>query len=175
MSSSLQSTSLTGDAVTPAARRALIGSAVGYAMDGFDLLILGFMLRAISAELGFGPAQSATLVTATLFGAVIGGVGFGMLSDRIGRVRVLTYSILIFALFTGLCALAQGYWSLLAFRTIAGTGLGGEFGIGMAMVAEAWPASKRARASSSAAPSNSWLRLRVLTATCLPVCWSCAR
>jgi len=61
---------------------------------------------------------------------------------------VLTYSILIFALFTGLCALAQGYWSLLAFRTIAGTGLGGEFGIGMAMVAEAWPASKRARASS---------------------------
>jgi len=148
VSSSLQSTSLTGDAVTPAARRALIGSAVGYAMDGFDLLILGFMLRAISAELGFGPAQSATLVTATLFGAVIGGVGFGMLSDRIGRVRVLTYSILIFALFTGLCALAQGYWSLLAFRTIAGTGLGGEFGIGMAMVAEAWPASKRARASS---------------------------
>lgn len=148
MSSSLQPTSLTEDAVTPAARRALIGSAVGYAMDGFDLLILGFMLRAISAELGFGPAQSATLVTATLFGAVIGGVGFGMLSDRIGRVKVLTYSILIFALFTGLCALAQGYWSLLAFRTIAGTGLGGEFGIGMAMVAEAWPASKRARASS---------------------------
>ena len=148
MSNSLHSTSLAGDAVTPAARRALIGSAVGYAMDGFDLLILGFMLRAISAELGFGPAQSATLVTATLFGAVIGGVGFGMLSDRIGRVKVLTYSILIFAIFTGLCALAQGYWSLLAFRTIAGTGLGGEFGIGMAMVAEAWPASKRARASS---------------------------
>ena len=134
--------------VTPEARRVLIGSAVGYAMDGFDLLILGFMLRAISGDLGFGAAQSATLVTATLFGAVIGGAGLGMLSDRIGRVRVLTYSILIFAVFTGLCALAQGYWDLLAYRTIAGTGLGGEFGIGMAMVAEAWPASKRARASS---------------------------
>jgi MFS family permease len=50
--------------------------------------------------------------------------------------------------FTGLCALAQGYWDLLAYRTAAGIGLGGEFGIGMAMVAEAWPASKRARASS---------------------------
>ena len=71
-----------------------------------------------------------------------------MLSDRLGRVRVLTWTIVIFAVFTGLCALAPGYWDLLAFRTLAGLGLGGEFGIGMALVAEAWPDSKRARASS---------------------------
>ncbi|WP_186374268.1 MFS transporter [Roseomonas gilardii] len=136
------------DRITPAARKALWGSALGYAMDGFDLLILGFMLRAISADLGLTPAQAASLVTATLVGAVIGGVGFGMLSDRLGRVRVLTWTIMLFAVFTGLCALAQGYWDLLIYRTIAGIGLGGEFGIGMALVAEAWPASKRARASS---------------------------
>jgi MFS family permease len=73
---------------------------------------------------------------------------FGMLSDRLGRVRVLTWSIVLFAVFTGLCALAQGYWDLLAYRAIAGIGLGGEFGIGMALVAETWPASKRARATS---------------------------
>ncbi|MBR0641646.1 MFS transporter [Roseomonas hellenica] len=136
------------DVVTPAGWKALAGSALGYAMDGFDLLILGFMLRAISADLGLTPAEGASLVTATLVGAVLGGVGFGMLSDRLGRVRVLTWTIVLFAVFTGLCALAQGYWDLLAYRTIAGLGLGGEFGIGMAMVAEAWPASKRARASS---------------------------
>ena len=136
------------DTVTPAARRALIGSAVGYAMDGFDLLILGFMLGAIRAGLGLDAAQAASLVTATLIGAVIGGVLFGMLSDKVGRVRVLTWTIVVFAVFTGLCALAQGYWSLLLFRTLAGLGLGGEFGIGMAMVAEAWPDSMRARASS---------------------------
>jgi MFS family permease len=130
------------------ARKALLGSALGYAMDGFDLLILGFMLRVISADLGFGPAQGACLVTATLVGAVIGGIVFGMLSDRIGRVRVLTWTIVLFAVFTGMCALAQGYWDLLLYRTIAGIGLGGEFGIGMALVAEAWPASKRARVSS---------------------------
>jgi len=130
------------------ANKALLGSTLGYAMDGFDLLILGFMLRVISSDLGFGPAQGATLVTATLIGAVIGGIVFGMLSDRMGRVRVLTWTILLFAVFTGMCALAQGYWDLLIYRTIAGLGLGGEFGIGMALVAEVWPASKRARVSS---------------------------
>jgi MFS family permease len=63
-------------------------------------------------------------------------------------VRVLSLTILIFAAFTGLSAFARGYWDLVAYRTIAGLGLGGEFGIGMALVAEAWPASQRARASS---------------------------
>ena len=137
-----------GDAVTRQGWKALAGSALGYAMDGFDLLILGFMLKAITADLDLTQTQGASLVTGTLVGAVIGGVGFGMLSDRLGRVRVLTWTIVLFAVFTGMCALAQGYWDLLAYRTIAGIGLGGEFGIGMAMVAEAWPASKRARASS---------------------------
>src|SRR5216683_650861 len=111
-------------------------------------MILSFMLRAISGDLGLSQAQGASLITATLIGAVFGGIGFGMLSDRLGRVRVLTWTIVIYAVFTGLCALAQGYWDLLAYRALAGLGFGGEFGIGMALVAEAWPASKRARASS---------------------------
>jgi MFS family permease len=124
------------------------GSAIGYATDGFDLLILGFMLRPISADLGLTQPQAASLVTATLFGAVLGGFGFGWLSDRLGRVRVLVWTIALFAIFTGLCALAQGHWDLLIYRTIAGIGLGGEFGIGMALVAEVCPAGERARVSS---------------------------
>ena len=128
--------------------KALIGSAVGYAMDGFDLLILGFMLSAISADLNLTPAQSGSLVTWTLVGAVVGGIVFGALSDRYGRVRVLTWTIVLFAVFTGLCAIAQGYWDLLIYRTIAGIGLGGEFGIGMALAIEAWPAKHRAKAAS---------------------------
>jgi benzoate transport len=142
-----------GDAMTEtdarrARRNAIWGSAIGYGTDGFDLLILGFMLRPISADLGLSQAQAASLVTATLFGAVLGGFGFGWLSDRLGRVRVLAWTIVLFAVFTGLCALAQGYYDLLVYRTIAGLGLGGEFGIGMALVAEACPANERARVSS---------------------------
>ena len=128
--------------------KALLGSAVGYAMDGFDLLILGFMLQAISADLNLTPGQAGSLVTWTLIGAVFGGIVFGALSDRYGRIRVLTWTIVLFAVFTGLCAFAQGDWDLLAYRTIAGIGLGGEFGIGMALAAEAWPARHRARVSS---------------------------
>lgn len=128
--------------------KALAGSTVGYAMDGFDLLILGFMLSAISAELHLSPAQAGSLVTWTLVGAVAGGLIFGALSDHYGRIRVLTWTIVLFAVFTGLCAFATGYWDLLIYRTVAGIGLGGEFGIGMALASEAWPAKHRARATS---------------------------
>jgi MFS family permease len=149
------------------ARKALIGSAVGYAMDGFDLLILGFMLSAIAAELHLTKAQAGSLVTWTLVGAVAGGVLFGMLSDYYGRIRVLTWTILLFAVFTGACAFAQGYWDLLIYRTIAGLGLGGEFGIGMALVAEAWPVAKRARVSSYV--GLGWQAGVLLAAVVIPV------
>src|ERR1700744_4992679 len=76
-------TATSPDFVSRAAWKALIGSALGYAMDGFDLLILGFMLGAIRTGLGLQPAQAASLVTATLIGAVIGGIVFGLLSDRV--------------------------------------------------------------------------------------------
>src|SRR5260370_4390938 len=118
-------------------------------MDGFDLLIIGFMLPVISAALALTKTQAGSLVTWTLVGAVAGGFIFGTLSDHFGRIRVLTWTILIFAAFTGLCAFARGYWDLVAYRVIAGVGLGGEFGIGMTLAAEAWPASWPARASSS--------------------------
>jgi MFS family permease len=136
------------DRVTAYGRKALAGSVIGYSMDGFDMLILGFMLPAISTDLALTSTQAGSLVTWTLVGAVAGGLIFGTLSDHFGRIRVLTWTILIFAVFTGLCAFARGYWDLVVYRVTAGLGLGGEFGIGMTLAAEAWPASKRARASS---------------------------
>lgn len=132
--------------VTPA--KAMVAAISGYAMDGFDLLILGFMLPAISISLSLDYSQAGSLVTWTLIGAVLGGIVFGHLSDRFGRIKILSLTILMFSVFTGLCAVARGYPDLLVYRTLAGVGLGGEFGIGMALIAEVWPASKRNRASA---------------------------
>ncbi|RBP66104.1 benzoate transport [Brevibacterium sanguinis] len=128
--------------------KALFAAAVGYGLDGFDLLILSFALSGIIVSFGLTDVQAGSLSTITLLGAVLGGVVFGALADRLGRIRVLTWTVLIFAVFTGLSALAQGYWDLAAYRFIAGIGIGGEFGIGMALAAEAVPANQRARATS---------------------------
>jgi MFS family permease len=87
--------------------KALAGSVIGYYMDGFDMLILGFMLAAISTDLDLTNSQAGSLVTWTLVGAVAGGVIFGTLSDHFGRIRILTWTILIFAFFTFLCGFAR--------------------------------------------------------------------
>ncbi len=130
------------------AKLALWASAIGFGVEGFDLLILVFLLAPISVSFGLSMTRAASLMTGTLFGAVTGGIVFGLLSDFYGRVRVLTWTIVVFAVFTGLCAFSQGYWDLLAYRVLAGLGFGGEFGVGLALVAETWPAALRARASS---------------------------
>ncbi|MEV0195750.1 MFS transporter [Nonomuraea sp. NPDC050691] len=136
------------DQVDGYARRAILASASGYAMDGFDLLILSFGLLAISQSMGVSLSEAGSLTSLTLWGAVIGGVAFGYLADRFGRARMLAWSIILFAAFTGLCALAPNMETLSLFRFIAGAGLGGEFGIGMTLAAEAWPTAKRARATA---------------------------
>src|SRR5260370_27392960 len=128
-----------GDRVTAYGWKALAGSVVGYSMDGFDMLILGFMLAAISTDLALTSAQAGSLVTWTLVGAVAGGLIFGTMSDHFGRIKVLTWTILIFAVFPGVCAFARGYWDVVACLLIAGLALGGEFGIAMTLPPDARP------------------------------------
>jgi MFS family permease len=79
-----------------------------------------------------------------LVGAAVGGLGFGWLGDRVGRVRAMTLSILTYSIFTGLCFFAQQPWHLGMLRFIAAFGMGGEWSLGVALVMEAWPSSKRA-------------------------------
>lgn len=128
--------------------RAVLAAAVGYALDGFDLLVLAFAMGGIIAEFGLSTQQAGSLTTVTLLGAMLGGFVFGALADRYGRVRALTWSIVLFSVFTGLAALSTGYADLALYRFLAGIGIGGEFGIGMTLAAESVRADRRARATS---------------------------
>lgn len=136
------------DGITPYQKRTLIASTIGYALDGLDMMILGVCFSLIAVTFHLNSTDLGTLTSTTLLGAVLGGIIFGILADKYGRVNVFSWTILIFSLFTGLCAVAPNYESFLAFRFLSGLGLGGEFGIGMTLVSESWPKDKRSRATS---------------------------
>ncbi|WP_156107555.1 MFS transporter, partial [Streptomyces violaceusniger] len=72
----------------------------------------------------------------------------GFAADRLGRRRTLILSILWYALFTGLTALAPDYWWLLTLRFITGMGLGAEWGSATALIGELWPDRSRGRAAA---------------------------
>ncbi|WP_258171317.1 MFS transporter [Paenibacillus sp. R14(2021)] len=131
--------------------KTLWASAVGYAMDGLDLLIISFVLPLIIVGFNLTPAEAGSIATTTLIGAVIGGIVFGILADIYGRVRVFAWTILLFSVFTGLSALTYDLTTLNISRFISGLGLGGEFGIGMTLVTETWPKKYRSRATAGVA------------------------
>src|SRR4030095_5699320 len=85
----------------------------------------------------------ARITACFLLGAALGGLIFGRLGDRVGRVRALSASILTYSLFTGFSYFAQEPWHLGVFRFIAALGMGGEWSLGVALVMEVWPREKR--------------------------------
>jgi len=78
-----------------------------------------------------------------LFGAAAGGLIFGWLGDKFGRVRAMTISVLVYSLFTGAGYFAQEPWHLGFFRFIAALGMGGEWSLGVALIMECWPEKHR--------------------------------
>ncbi|KAB8295479.1 MFS transporter [Bifidobacterium avesanii] len=127
---------------------AVFSSAVGHALDGLDLMILGFALSGIMDSFGIDKTTASTLTTITLAGAFLGGLVFGRLADKYGRIRVLTYSVVFFGAFTLFSAFAPNFAFMAVCRFLAGVGIGAEFGIGMAIAAEASSPKNRAKATS---------------------------
>lgn len=127
---------------------AVFSSAVGHALDGLDLMILGFAMTGIMASFNIDKTTASTLTTITLAGAFLGGLVFGRLADKYGRIRVLTYSVFFFGVFTLFSAFAPNFFFMALFRFLAGVGIGAEFGIGMAIAAEASSPENRAKATS---------------------------
>ncbi len=78
-----------------------------------------------------------------LMGWAIGGLVFGVMGDRVGRAKTMVVTILMYSAFTGLSALSTNFWDFSAYRFLTGLGVGGEFAVGVALVAEVMP--ERAR------------------------------
>src|SRR5262249_12209211 len=97
----------------------------GWALDGMDFQFYSFVIPTLIAGWHLSKAQAGTLQTTTLLASALGGWLAGLLADRIGRVRTLQITILWFALFTGLCRLAQSYGQFLLARRLLALGFGG--------------------------------------------------
>jgi MFS family permease len=100
------------------------------------------------------------LTSLLLLGWAAGGVLFGTVCDRIGRLRTLMLTMLLYAVGTAACALATNLWMLAIFRLVASLGIGGEWAAGAAMVAEVVPEKRRVEAGAilyTAAPMGLFL------------------
>src|SRR6058998_3838614 len=131
---------------------ALVAAFLGWMFDGMEMGIFPLVARPALQEmqqvrgiLGEGFVQSWMGIITALFllGAACGGLVFGWLGDRIGRVKAMTWSILCYSAFTGFCYFAKEPWHLGALRFVAAFGMGGEWSLGVALVMEAWPSEKR--------------------------------
>jgi MFS transporter, SHS family, sialic acid transporter len=128
---------------------ALAAGFLGWMFDGVEMGLFPLCARPALMEL-MGPDAGPKIgnwigiVTAMfLVGAALGGLAFGWLGDRIGRVRAMTAAVLVYSLFSALGAFAQEPWQLAVPRLLASFGMGGEWALGVALVMEAWPSTSR--------------------------------
>jgi MFS family permease len=143
--------------VTSAQKRTLIAAALGWGLDGFDVLLYSNVLSHVMETLGIHSKAIAGLPNAfMLLASGIGGVLFGFIADRIGRTKALILSILTYSV----CSLGSGLSNSLAvlifFRFALGLGMGGEWNTGATLVAETWPGPLRARAIALVQSAWAW-------------------
>ena len=132
---------------------ALMAAFLGWMFDGMEMgvfpVVAGPALKQMAP--GLDGAQLKEFVSlwmsyataSFLFGAASGGMVFGWLGDKIGRVRSMNLSILFYSIFTGAAYFAVHPWHLCACRVLGGLGMGGEWSLGVALIMEIWPEQKR--------------------------------
>jgi SHS family sialic acid transporter-like MFS transporter len=123
----------------------LTAAFLGWMFDGLEQGVFPLVARpalqdliGVAADKEIGPWMG--IITALfLVGAALGGFSFGWLGDKVGRVRAMMLSILVYSIFTGCCYFAQAPWHMGLFRFLAAVGMGGEWSLGVALVMECWP------------------------------------
>jgi len=132
----------------------LLAAWLGWGFDVFDALLFNYVApncipALLHLPVGSPEARIATqhwtgvITSLLLLGWAVGGVLFGTICDRFGRMRTLTFTMLLYAVGTAACALATNLWMLAIFRVVASLGIGGEWAAGAAMVAEVMPERRR--------------------------------
>ena len=135
----------------------LIAALLGWMFDGFEMGLFPVIskpaLKDLLGDLGTMDASAVNTlvekwnslaVAGFLVGAATGGVLFGWLGDRLGRVRAMTLSILTYALCSGLGGIATSPWQIVGIRFLAALGMGGEWSLGVALIMEVWGGRSRA-------------------------------
>jgi MFS family permease len=130
----------------PARRNALIAASLGWMLDSMDVMLYSMVIPAAQRDLHMTSGMAGLVMSMTLIAAAIGGIFFGFVADRLGRTRALSLSILVYCVFTGLCAFVHSVPQLAICRMLLGLGMGGEWAAGAALVSETWPQRHRAKA-----------------------------
>lgn len=120
----------------------------GWVFDFYDLILFTFLIIPIGNELQLSQLTLSYALGGSLAATAVGGVVFGILSDRYGRRTVLQLTIIIYSLGTFLCGLSNSLEMLILFRIITGLGVGGEWATGQTYIGETFPAKLRARYGS---------------------------
>src|SRR5262245_37120198 len=129
---------------------ALWAALLGWMFDGAEMGVFSMVGRPAVKDLMRTEDEAQVglwfgiVIAGFLVGAATGGVLFGWLGDRIGRVRAMTLSVFTYAVFTGLCGFVGSVWQLGVLRFIAALGMGGEWALGVALVMEFWRDRSRA-------------------------------
>ena len=126
-------------------RRALLAAGLGWGLDGLTWTMYAFALTVAAPVLGISSAAVGWVTATSIVASAVGGVVCGGLADRFGRVRVLTWVILGYSVFTGLTATSQNLTQFLVWRVLEGFTFGGEWAVGAALIAEYASPHRRAR------------------------------
>lgn len=131
---------------------AVIVSALGFFVDVYDLLLFGIVRKPSLGSLGLTPdevlSQGELIISIQMIGLLVGGILWGILGDKKGRLKVLFASILMYSVANILNGMVTSIPQYIVLRFIAGIGLAGELGAGITLVSEILPKEKRGIASA---------------------------
>lgn len=123
-------------ALTTNQKWTIASTSAGFALENMDVMFLSFALSSIAATLKINGVQAGLISSITNLGMLVGGILFGIMGDRFGRVKTFSYTIFIFAFATAAMYWAQDITTIYVLRFLAGIGAGGEYGVGITLIAE---------------------------------------